>query len=386
MTDEEENGLTLLGYLAFFDAPKQSAAAALRQLQELHVPVKLLTGDQAEAAVSVCRRLGIPTDEILTGSELDALSPNDLPIRVEKSTVFAELSPGQKASVVSILRENGHTTGFLGDGVNDLPAVAAADVGISVDTAAESLKECADVVLLKKDLHVLVHGILEGRRAFVNMAKYIRITASSNFGNICSIVLASVLLPFFPMTAAQLLLLNLLYDTLCLILPWDNVDKELLHRPLEWSGRTLGRFMRVFGPVSSLFDFLTFAILYFLLCPLLCGGTFFSLSSAGQAQFISIFQTGWFLESMWTQVLILQLLRTQRLPFVQSRAARPVLLVTAVGILLFTLLPFTPIGGLLGLTALPPVYFLCLVGIVALYLLLVSLVKMLYLRRFHDLF
>lgn len=386
LTDEEENGLTLLGYLAFFDAPKQSAAAALRQLQELHVPVKLLTGDQAEAAVSVCRRLGIPTDEILTGSELDALSPNDLPIRVEKSTVFAELSPGQKASVVSILRENGHTTGFLGDGVNDLPAVAAADVGISVDTAAESLKECADVVLLKKDLHVLAHGILEGRRAFVNMAKYIRITASSNFGNICSIVLASVLLPFFPMTAAQLLLLNLLYDTLCLILPWDNVDKELLHRPLEWSGRTLGRFMRVFGPVSSLFDFLTFAILYFLLCPLLCGGTFFSLSSARQAQFISIFQTGWFLESMWTQVLILQLLRTQRLPFVQSRAARPVLLVTAVGILLFTLLPFTPIGGLLGLTALPPVYFLCLVGIVALYLLLVSLVKMLYLRRFHDLF
>lgn len=305
---------------------------------------------------------------------------------MEKSTVFAELSPGQKASVVSILRENGHTTGFLGDGVNDLPAVAAADVGISVDTAAESLKECADVVLLKKDLHVLVHGILEGRRAFVNMAKYIRITASSNFGNICSIVLASVLLPFFPMTAAQLLLLNLLYDTLCLILPWDNVDKELLHRPLEWSGRTLGRFMRVFGPVSSLFDFLTFAILYFLLCPLLCGGTFFSLSSARQAQFISIFQTGWFLESMWTQVLILQLLRTQHLPFVQSRAARPVLLVTAVGILLFTLLPFTPIGGLLGLTALPPVYFLCLVGIVALYLLLVSLVKMLYLRRFHDLF
>ncbi len=386
LTDEEETDLTLLGYLAFFDAPKQSAAAALRQLQELHVQVKLLTGDQAEAAVSVCRRLGIPTDKILTGSLLDTLSPNDLPIRVEQSTVFAELSPRQKASIVSILRENGHTVGFLGDGVNDLPAVAAADVGISVDTAAESLKECADVVLLKKDLHVLAHGILEGRRAFVNMAKYIRITASSNFGNICSIVLASVLLPFFPMTAAQLLLLNLLYDTLCLILPWDNVDQELLHRPLEWSGRTLGRFMRIFGPVSSLFDFLTFAFLYFVFCPVLCGGTFSSLSGAEQSQFISLFQTGWFLESMWTQVLILQLLRTQRLPFVQSRAARPVLLVTAAGILLFTLLPFTPVGGLLGLTTLPPVYFLFLVGIVALYLLLVSLVKMLYLRRFHRLF
>lgn len=383
---EDMQELTLLGYLAFFDAPKKTAAAAVARLRELHVGVRVLTGDQKSVAVSVCRRLGIDTDRVLTGPELEALSENDAPTRIERTAVFAELSPRQKARVVAVLRANGHTVGFLGDGMNDLPAILESDVGISVDTAAQAVKEGADVILLKKDLNVLGEGIWEGRRAFCNLSKYIRITASSNFGNIVSIVIASVLLPFFPMTAVQLLLLNLLYDLLCLALPWDHVDPEACARPLEWSGRTLGRFMRFFGPLSSIFDLLTFAWLFFVLCPAVCGGGFFQLAEEAQRlRFIALFQTGWFLESMWTQVLILHLLRTAKAPLLQSRPSRPVMLVTGLGIVLFTGLTFTPLGRLIGLTALPPVYFAFLAAMVALYLLLVSLAKGRYVKKYREL-
>lgn len=383
---EDMQGLTLLGYLAFFDAPKKTAAAAVARLRELHVGVRVLTGDQKSVAVSVCRRLGIDTDRVLTGPELEALSENDAPTRIERTAVFAELSPRQKARVVAVLRANGHTVGFLGDGMNDLPAILESDVGISVDTAAQAVKEGADVILLKKDLNVLGEGIWEGRRAFCNLSKYIRITASSNFGNIVSIVIASVLLPFFPMTAVQLLLLNLLYDLLCLALPWDHVDPEACARPLEWSGRTLGRFMRFFGPLSSIFDLLTFAWLFFVLCPAVCGGGFFQLAEEAQRlRFIALFQTGWFLESMWTQVLILHLLRTAKAPLLQSRPSRPVMLVTGLGIVLFTGLTFTPLGRLIGLTALPPVYFAFLAAMVVLYLLLVSLAKVRYVKKYREL-
>nr|WP_276870624.1 magnesium-translocating P-type ATPase [Fournierella massiliensis] len=383
---EDMQEMTLLGYLAFFDAPKKTAAAAVARLRELHVGVRVLTGDQKSVAVSVCRRLGIDTDRVLTGPELEALSENDAPTRIERTAVFAELSPRQKARVVAVLRANGHTVGFLGDGMNDLPAILESDVGISVDTAAQAVKEGADVILLKKDLNVLGEGIWEGRRAFCNLSKYIRITASSNFGNIVSIVIASVLLPFFPMTAVQLLLLNLLYDLLCLALPWDHVDPEACARPLEWSGRTLGRFMRFFGPLSSIFDLLTFAWLFFVLCPAVCGGGFFQLAEEAQRlRFIALFQTGWFLESMWTQVLILHLLRTAKAPLLQSRPSRPVMLVTGLGIVLFTGLTFTPLGRLIGLTALPPVYFAFLAAMVALYLLLVSLAKGRYVKKYREL-
>lgn len=383
---EDMQELTLLGYLAFFDAPKKTAAAAVARLRELHVGVRVLTGDQKSVAVSVCRRLGIDTDRVLTGPELEALSENDAPTRIERTAVFAELSPRQKARVVAVLRANGHTVGFLGDGMNDLPAILESDVGISVDTAAQAVKEGADVILLKKDLNVLGEGIWEGRRAFCNLSKYIRITASSNFGNIVSIVIASVLLPFFPMTAVQLLLLNLLYDLLCLALPWDHVDPEACTRPLEWSGRTLGRFMRFFGPLSSIFDLLTFAWLFFVLCPAVCGGGFFQLAEEAQRlRFIALFQTGWFLESMWTQVLILHLLRTAKAPLLQSRPSRPVMLVTGLGIVLFTGLTFTPLGRLIGLTALPPVYFAFLAAMAALYLLLVSLAKGRYVKKYREL-
>ena len=386
LSQEAEHGFILLGYLAFFDAPKESAAGAIQKLQQLHVGVRVLTGDHRDIAVSVCRRLGIDTVQTLTGRELEQLSEDELPVKMEHTTLFAELSPKQKVQIVQHLRANGHTVGFLGDGMNDLPAIVEADVGISVDTAAEAVKEGADVILLKKDLNVLEEGIQEGRRAFANVSKYIRITASSNFGNILSIVAASVFLPFFPMTSLQLLLLNLLYNILCLVLPWDHVDAETCSRPLEWSGRTLGRFMRFFGPISSFFDILTFTYLFFVLCPGVCGGSFASLAGSGQAlHFIALFQTGWFLESMWTQVLILHLLRTPKVPLLQSRPSRPVMLVTLLGTLFFTVLIFTPAGELLGLTPLPPVYFGFLSVVVLLYLLWVTLAKGWYIRRCREL-
>lgn len=381
----EKNDFVLLGYLAFFDAPKKSAAGAIAKLQDLHVGVRVLTGDQLSTAVSVCRRLGLDTARTMTGSELEQLTENETPVAIENTTVFAELSPKQKVEILQTLQINGHTVGFLGDGMNDLPAMAASDVGISVDTAAEAVKEAADVILLKKDLNVLEEGIQEGRRAFCNVSKYIKITASSNFGNIFAIVIASVVLPFFPMTSVQLLLLNLLYDMLCLVLPWDNVDAEACARPLEWSGKTLGRFMRFFGPISSLFDLLTFGYLFFVLCPSVCGGSFAALAEGERLRFVALFQTGWFLESMWTQVLILHLLRTRKLPLIQSKPSRPVMLVTLLGILLFTVLTFTPVGHLIGLTALPAAYFGFLVVIVLLYLLLVTLAKSWYLKKYREL-
>ena len=380
-----EHNLTLCGYLAFFDPPRESAASAIQKLKELHVATKVLTGDNLAVAVSVCRRLGLDPEQKMTGRELEALTDNEVQVKVEQTQIFAELTPTQKARIVSVLQSNGHSVGFLADGMNDLPAVLKADVGISVDTAVPSVKECADVILLKKDLNVLESGITEGRKAFANMSKYVKITASSNLGNIFAIVVASIFLPFFPMTSIQLLLLNLLYDILCLVLPWDQVDLEMYRKPLEWSGKTLSRFMLIFGPISSLFDMVTFAFLYFFLCPTVCGGSFLTLSGPGQLAFVSLFQTGWFQESMWTQVLILHLLRTGRLSFLRSSASRPVWVVTIVGILTFTLLAVTPMGGLIGMTGLPPVYYLFLVATVCAYLLIVSLVKQLYLKRYHQL-
>ena len=357
-------------------------------LKALQVGIRVLTGDQKSVAASVCHRLGIDTSQILTGAELDAMSEEKQIMQIENTMVFAELSSKtRKRRLFETLQANGHTVGYLGDGMNDLPAMVESDVGISVDTAAEAVKEGADVILLKKDLNVLEEGILEGRKAFSNMTKYIRITASSNFGNIFSIVIASVVLPFLPITSVQLLLLNLLYDTLCLVLPWDHVDQDACSRPLEWSGRTLGRFMKFFGPVSSFFDVITFcSCISFFVRP--CAGeNLRSLrETAAQTQFIMLFQTGWFLESMWTQVLILHLLRTRRIPMLQSRPSGPVMFVTTVGILFFTVLTFTPLGKIIGMMAMPVSYFGFLVGVVILYLFVVTVAKGIYVRKYKELF
>ena len=383
----DENNMILMGYLAFFDAPKKTAKTSVEAIKRLQVMPKILTGDQADVAASICRRVGIPSEIILTGVDLDQMTDDELGKTVENNHVFAELTPGQKVRIVSALRQNGHTVGFLGDGINDIPALCESNVGISVDTAVDAAKDAADVVLLQKDLGVLEQGILEGRKTFTNMLKYIKITASSNFGNIFSIVCASAFLPFLPMTSLQILLLNLLYDILCIILPWDNVDEEETLSPRDWSGKTLGRFMLFFGPISSLFDIVTFLFLYYILCPLLCGGTTYlnMVDPVMQSQYVALFQTGWFLESMWTQVLILHFLRTRKVPFVQSSPSIPVVCTTLAGIIAFTALTFTKSAGIIGLTKLPIRYFLFLFIVVVLYMLLTTIVKNVYQKKYHEL-
>ena len=383
----DEKDLILMGYLAFFDAPKKTAKTSVEALKRLKVTPKILTGDQADVAASICKRVGIHSEIILTGAELDQMTDTELNEAVEKIHVFAELTPGQKVRLVSALRQNGHTVGFLGDGINDIPALCESNVGISVDTAVDAAKDAADVVLLQKDLGVLEQGILEGRKTFTNMLKYIKITASSNFGNIFSIVCASAFLPFLPMTSLQILLLNLLYDVLCIILPWDNVDEEDTLSPRDWSGKTLGRFMLFFGPISSLFDVVTFLFLYYILCPMLCGGaTYLNIADPViQSQYVALFQTGWFLESMWTQVLILHFLRTRKIPFVQSSPSVPVICTTLAGIIAFTGITFTRSAAIFGLTRLPIRYFGFLFAVALLYMLLTTVVKTLYQKKYHEL-
>lgn len=387
ITPDDEWGMTLVGYLSFFDAPKQTAKESVTALKRLKVIPKILTGDQAAIAVSVCRRVGISAERILTGTRLDEMTDRELKKAVEHTHVFAELTPGHKVRLVSAMQDNGHFVGFLGDGVNDIPALNEANVGISVDTAVDAAKDAADVVLLQKDLNVLEQGVMEGRKTFTNMLKYIKITASSNFGNIFSIICASAFLPFLPMTSIQILLLNLLYDTLCIVLPWDNVDEEEMLSPRDWSGKTLRQFMLYFGPISSLFDIATFLFLYYFLCPMLCGGaTYLQLTDPSlQLQYVALFQTGWFLESMWTQVLILHFLRTSKIPFFQSRASVPVISITLVGIIAFTSLTFAGGASLFGLTKLPLWYFVFLLLVVSLYMLLNSVTKYFYKKKYQEL-
>ena len=387
ITPADEFNMTLVGYLSFFDAPKQTAKESVAALKRLKVAPKILTGDQAAIAVSVCRRVGISAETVLTGAKLDEMTDSELRTAVEKIYVFAELTPGQKVRLVSALRENGHSVGFLGDGVNDIPALCEANVGISVDTAVDAAKDAADVVLLQKDLNVLEQGVLEGRKTFTNMLKYIKITASSNFGNIFAIICASAFLPFLPMTSIQILLLNLLYDILCIVLPWDNVDEEETLSPRDWSGKTLGRFMMSFGPISSLFDIATFLFLYYFLCPMLCeGATYLNITDPSlRLQYVSLFQTGWFLESMWTQVLILHFLRTPKVPFMQSRSSTPVICITLAGIVAFTAITFTSGASLFGLTMLPLWYFAFLVIVALAYMLLTTVAKYFYKKKYHEL-
>lgn len=387
ITSEEENNMVLLGYLVFFDAPKKSAAKSVEALRKLNVKCKILTGDHKEIATSICKRVGISTEGILTGDKLNELSDSELIISVENIDVFAELTPSQKVRVVRALKENGHTVGFLGDGINDIPGISEADVGISVDTAADATKEVSDVVLLEKDLNVLEQGILEGRKTFDNMLKYIKITASSNFGNIFSIVCASAFLPFLPMTAIQLLILNLLYDVLCIAIPWDNVDIEECSLPREWSGKNLGRFMLYFGPISSIFDIVTFVFLYFILCPSLCQGLLFTQIANPELQikYIALFQTGWFLESMWTQILIIHMLRSKKTAFIESKPSKSLVITTIVGIILVTSLVFSNIAGILEMIILPYWYFIFLLVVVILYMTLTTIFKKLYIKRYKHL-
>ena len=381
---EDERGMVLLGFLALLDPPKATAQAAIQALQEYGVSVKILTGDNEKVTQAICRQVGLPVERILLGTDLESLDDQTLGRLAEDITVFAKLSPEQKARVVRILREKGHTVGYMGDGINDAAAMKAADVGVSVDTAVDIAKETASVVLLEKDLMVLEQGVLEGRKTYANMMKYIKMTASSNFGNMFSVLAASAFLPFLPMASLHLILLNLIYDVCCTALSWDNVDPAYLKVPRRWEAKGIGRFMLWIGPISSLFDIVTYLLLYFVLCPLATGGQLYTqlADPAAQALYVALFQTGWFVESMWTQTLVIHMLRTEKLPFAQSRASVPVALLSLAGIALVTAIPFTPLAAPLEMAALPPVYFLLLGMVVLGYMALVTVVKKRYIRRY----
>ncbi|MDR2941616.1 MAG: magnesium-translocating P-type ATPase, partial [Treponema sp.] len=339
----DESGMTLMGYLAFLDPPKESAEFAIDALEEHGVTVKILTGDNEKVARCICRQVGLPVDRILLGSDLDKMNDETLKREAEEITVFAKLSPTQKARIITALRDNGHTVGYMGDGINDAAAMKASDVGISVDTAVDIAKESADVILLEKDLMVLEKGIIEGRKTYGNMIKYIKMTASSNFGNMFSVLAASAFLPFLPMMSIHLIFLNLIYDLSCTSIPWDNVDREFLAVPRKWDASLVGKFMLWIGPTSSVFDITTYLLMYFVICPAMCGGLLFSqiTDPAMQAYYIALFQAGWFVESMWSQTLVIHMIRTPKIPFIQSRASAPLTLLTFTGITVLTIIPFT---------------------------------------------
>lgn len=377
--------LVLCGFLGFFDRPKASGRAAVQALSDLSVEVRVLTGDSASVARSTCSRLGIPTDNVITGVMLDAMEESEALVQVGRTRVFAELTPAQKAQIVSLIRLSGHTVGYIGDGVNDVPALTSADVGIVVDSAAAESKKVADLVLLERDLGVVAEGVSEGRTSFANASKYIRIASSSNFGNICSVAASSIFLPFVPATAAQLLLLNLCYDATCLALSWDNVDDAEIARPKAWSGKGLGSFMLHFGFASSALDIITFAILFLAVCPAVCGAPFAALDAAGRAAFIATFQAGWLLECAWTESLVLLFLRTRNVRD-GDRPCTPLVMMVTVMLVASALLATSPAAQLLGLATLP-IWYLGIVALLSvLYLVVVSTIKRVYLSRSSSLF
>ncbi len=364
----DESGLTLIGYIAFLDPPKESAAPALKKLAAHGITVKVLTGDNDLVASQVCRQVGLPTGAVLLGAQVEGLSDEALKAAAEQHHLFVKLTPLHKERIVRALRASGHVVGFMGDGINDAPALRAADIGISVDSAVDIAKEAADIILLEKSLLVLDEGVVEGRATFCNMLKYIRMTASSNFGNVFSVLVASAFLPFLPMLPLQLLLQNLLYDFSQTAIPFDNVDPELVAKPLEWNPADIGRFMLFFGPISSLFDIVTFGVMWWV----------FAANSVARQ---GLFQSGWFVVGLLTQTLVVHMLRTPKLPFVQSRAAAPLMAMTLAIMAVGLWLPLGPLAGYFKLQALPPGYYGWLVAILLGYGALTTVMKRFYIRR-----
>lgn len=382
-TVTDESDMILTGYLAFLDPPKPSAAPAIQALLEHGVRTKILTGDNEKVTQAICEKVGLDVEHILLGADIDQMTDQELADVVEKVTVFAKLSPDQKARIILQLKRNGHGVGYMGDGINDAPSMKVADVGISVDTAVDIAKETADVILLDKDLMVLETGIVEGRKVYANMTKYIKMTVSSNFGNIFSLLVASIFLPFLPMAPVHLIVLNLVYDLSCVALPFDNVDQDFLKQPHTWEAKSITRFMVWMGPISSIFDILTFIFLYFIIVPLVTGYHYVH-GSESALQFIILFQTGWFIESMWSQTMVIHMLRTAKVPFVQSRPAWLVIFTTLVAAFFVTSLPYGPLVNILRLAPLGLPYFLFLVGIIFLYMFSVTVIKKLYIKKYKE--
>ncbi|WP_102166750.1 magnesium-translocating P-type ATPase [Fischerella thermalis] len=366
---KDECDLILVGYLAFLDPPKDSASQAIMALQEHGVAVKIITGDNDIVTRKICQEVDLQIDGILLGSQMEKMSDEQLADMVDTTTVFAKMSPIQKAQIIRVLRSKGHTVGYMGDGINDAAALRDADVGISVDTAVDIAKESADIILLEKNLMVLERGVIEGRRTFANILKYLNMTASSNFGNVFSVMGSSAFLPFLPMQPIQLLTQNLLYDISQITIPFDNVDKDFLKKPQKWNVPNIGRFMLFIGPVSSIFDYVTFIVMWFVF-------------GANTPEEVQLFNSGWFVEGLLSQTLIVHMIRTSRWPFLQSTASLPVLLLTGIIIAIGMVIPFTPLGAALGMVPLPMRYFGWLWAILGAYCLLTQAIKLWYIRIF----
>ncbi|HRR38127.1 MAG TPA: magnesium-translocating P-type ATPase [Rectinema sp.] len=381
-TVEDESQLILLGYIAFIDPPKESATKAIELLSKTGVEVKVLTGDNGLVTKKVCKDVGIPFTSSITGPELAALDKDEFSDKVRKCEVFVKLTPNQKEEIVKELRRQGNIVGYLGDGINDATALKAADVGISVDSAVDVAKEAADIVLLEKSLLVLEEGIMEGRRIFSNIIKYIRMGSSSNFGNMFSMLGASFLLPFLPMKPLQILANNLLYDISQTGIPMDNVDPELVAKPVRWDIDNIKRFMMCIGPISSIFDYATFALMWFFFNAKNYLNPALSLAERNAAA--SLFQTGWFVESLLTQTLIVHIIRTKRIPFFQSRASAPMILATLVVMGIGIWLPYSPIASILGLVPLPGIYWIWIVAFLLIYSIITHKVKCWFFKHFEG--
>jgi Mg2+-importing ATPase len=374
----DETDLILLGYIAFFDPPKESANAALEALRKAGVATKILTGDNALVTKKICKDVGLTIDGLVTGDMIRGMSDADLTALAEKTTVFARLSPAQKEGIIRALQRGGHVVGFMGDGINDAAAMKTADVGISVDTAVDVAKESADIILLKKSLLVLEDGIIEGRKVFGNIIKYIKMGASSNFGNMFSMLGASILLPFLPMIPIQVLVNNLLYDFSQLGIPTDRVDEEYLLKPRKWNIESIKKFMLWIGPMSSVFDYTTFALMWWVYK---CG----VFSTPGVADAVAghaekLFHTGWFVESLLTQTLIVHIIRTNKIPFLQSSASLALTLTTLAVMGVAIYLPFSPIAGYLGFVALPMSFWGWMAATLLAYVILTHTMKTMFIR------
>lgn len=377
---EDESQLILLGYIAFFDPPKTSASEAIELLQSTGVKVKVLTGDNGLVTEKICHEVGIEIDGMISGPELADLKNEEFLTAATSNNVFVKLTPMQKEEIVAALRKNGHVVGFLGDGINDAPAMRAADVGISVDSAVDVAKESADIILLVKNLLVLKEGIMEGRRVFSNIIKYIRMAASSNFGNMFSVLGASYLLPFLPMKPIQILTNNLLYDFSQTGIPTDRLDEEQIARPRKWDIAHIKKFMIFLGPISSIFDYATFGLMWFVFN---CRAFLHPATSTEQKIFLmQLFQTGWFVESLLTQTLIVHIIRTKRIPFFQSRPSYYLLFTTLTIMMIGAYLPYSPLAAVLGFVPLPVSYWAWIAGFLLAYSCLAHLVKRVFFKKY----
>ncbi len=366
---DDEQDMVLIGYLAFLDPPKESAAEAIRQLHDAGVEVKVLSGDNDAVVSTISKQVGITNTACIIGSNFEQMSDAEKRQAVRDNCIFAKLTPHQKTEIITLLQEQDNTVGFLGDGINDAAALRQSDIGISVDSAVDIAKESADIILLEKDLMVLEQGVLSGRETFGNIIKYVKMTASSNFGNMFSVLAASAFLPFLPMLSIHLLIQNLLYDISQTAIPFDKMDKEFLLKPRRWDSSDIARFMIFIGPISSIFDIATYLLMWYV----------FGCQSE---EMQTLFQSGWFIEGLLSQTLIVHMIRTRRIPFVQSNAAWPLMLMTFAIMALGIAIPFTPFGAYIGLMPLPLSYFPWLVAILLSYCVLTQVIKMWYIRRF----